>query len=247
MSVSNASTSQKSRPKRNVRQNSAKLDFRDEFNFFKHAPGSPNCIPRKILKAKSNLKNKGSDVASSSHSYPPPPVVVYEPLMLGSKKSALTPNPVVHLKPVVKPTKRRKTETPIDISKILSSSYPRRSTTSPQEIEMDRIIDLDIEHQFSDDSSPNSVASTPHSRKRKTFVFDESDTQSEDPSDNAVFPESPSLAAPFSFSPIISDSESIALTIDSSSSDSSSSNNDVEKSDSDDESCALGMCFKSNL
>ena len=111
--------------------------------------------------------------------------------MLGSKKSA--PKPLVHFQPVVQTKRQQKPEPPIDISKILSVPHPRRRSTSRQEREMARALDLELEHEFTSDT-PYSVDSTPPSRKRKAFGFD---TDSEDLSDNA---ESPSLAS-FSFSP----------------------------------------------
>ena len=100
--------------------------------------------------------------------------------MLGSKKSA--PKPLVHFQPVVQ--KKRKPETLLNISKILSVPHPRRST-SPQEREMARALDLEVEHEFTSDT-PHSIASNPPTRKRKAFVFYESGTeQSEDLSDDA--------------------------------------------------------------
>lgn len=115
--------------------------------------------------------------------------------MLGSK----SPKPHdVQLKSVVIPKRPQKPETPLDISKILSSSASRRPATSPQEREMATALDLELEHEFTSDTQ-NSVDSSPPSRKRKAFVYYETDTDSEDLSDDAD--ESPSLAAPFSFSP----------------------------------------------
>ena len=98
--------------------------------------------------------------------------------MLGSKKSA--PKPVVRLKSVVQPKRPlllKKSETPLDISKVLSSSAAKRPSNSREEREMDRIM---VEHEFSADT-PKFVTSSIPSRKRKAFVFDsDSDSLSDD-------------------------------------------------------------------
>ena len=149
-----------------MRRKSAKLDFRDEVDYFQPAPLSPvmefqtlNSSPdlidsldvsdsdldRQILKAKS-AKKKGKEYSYLAFNslfssdipvtYPRPPPVFY------SKKA---PKPHdVQLKSVVIPKRPQKPETPIDISKILSVPHHRRST-SRQERDVARALDLELE------------------------------------------------------------------------------------------------------
>lgn len=92
--------------------------------------------------------------------------------MLGSKKSA----PKYQIKSLVQAKRPKKDETPLDISKILSSSAYKRQSTSREEREMDRMM---VEHEFPD--IPKFVTSSIPSRKRKAFVFDsDSDSLSDD-------------------------------------------------------------------
>ncbi len=91
--------------------------------------------------------------------------------MLGSKKSA--PKPVVQLKSVVQPKRPlhlKKSETPLDISKILSSSASKRQSTTREETEMERIMKIDFEQEFASDFETSSIAS--ESDVSETFSVD---------------------------------------------------------------------------